>query len=294
MVLAGVACQTQTPKKGAGRALPTVPSGMSLRGPVEIENSCINANPNDCLQLAQRYIDGNGAQRDLAHAARLYRRACDRDLAVGCMRLGEMHTSGQGAEQDSGKASEMFARAYELGDPNALGLWQHACETGVGDGCTMLANRYLKGDGMPKDRVRGMALLANACSQGDDKACPILGSLYESGSAADIAQAVTLYTKQCNDSQMWACQSLADLYGSGRAGSKSTGLAIPLWERVCGTDVAAACMKLASSYAHIRHNTHSHTLALHFAQRACELGDTQACELATQLSAKKHRSHSIF
>jgi TPR repeat protein len=59
----------------------------------------------------------------------------------------------------------------------AVALFQKACDLGSGAGCSNLANLYLAGEVIPKDRAKAREYFNTACEKGDTDACGLRDEL---------------------------------------------------------------------------------------------------------------------
>ncbi|NUO48208.1 MAG: sel1 repeat family protein [Polyangiaceae bacterium] len=103
---------------------------------------------------------------------------------------------------------------------------RRACDEGVGEYCSNLADRYSRvtGDvGVPKDEVTALRLYDKACDLGNAgyNACTIAAYAYEAGNLGlpkDSARAVAIFESLCDEEGgvfPQSCQSLARHLASG-------------------------------------------------------------------------------
>jgi TPR repeat protein len=57
--------------------------------------------------------------KDLAHAAALFGRTCDRGDALGCHNLGKAFEEGRGVSKSSQRAASAYKRGCALGHPES-------------------------------------------------------------------------------------------------------------------------------------------------------------------------------
>ena len=77
-----------------------------------------------CTVLGARYDYGRGVAKDWAHAAELYKQACDGGDMNGCSAIGDMYANGKGVTKDRARALDLFKRACVAG-------WTSACSSFV-------------------------------------------------------------------------------------------------------------------------------------------------------------------
>ena len=127
--------------------------------------------------LGALLINGTGAARDPAAAARLFQFAADLGNAHAANNLGNMYASGNGAPKDDVQAAALYRRGAELGHPDAM--------TNLG---LMLAG----GRGVARDDVQAAALYRRA---GNANGMMLLGGMIDAGRgvARDPTEAARLY-----------------------------------------------------------------------------------------------------
>jgi len=219
------------------------------------------------------YADGvDGAPRDPKKGADLMKQGCDAGSLRSCAYLSLAYAVGLGVRQDVTTGVQIAAKActggdgracYELArmlisslpglkndEARAAGLFQRACDSGYPNGCSFLADFYLKGTAVPKDPVRAAVLFRRACDGGHGYGCAKTGETFETGRGAvrDEARATALYTRGCNLKNMDACADLGRiLFAKDRQGAKKA-----LDQACSDTDqtgssklISCAAMKLA-------------------------------------------------
>ena len=127
--------------------------------------------------LGALLINGTGAARDPAAAARLFQFAADLGNAHAANNLGNMYASGNGAPRDDAQAATLYRRGAELGHPDAM--------TNLG---LMLAG----GRGVARDDVQAVALYRRA---GNANGMMLLAGMIDAGRgvARDPPEAARLY-----------------------------------------------------------------------------------------------------
>lgn len=110
-------------------------------------------------ELAKMYYNGEGVKQDYAEAAVWFSKAAEQGLAEAQVLLADMYYRGKGVKQDSAEAITWCRKAVEQGDTLAQEYLrmlydenQKAAETGDSGAQYELAERYLSGEGLEKDR----------------------------------------------------------------------------------------------------------------------------------------------
>lgn len=105
------------------------------------------------------------------------------------------------------KGFELFdkERSDEAG---AVKLWGPACEAKNELGCVGMGTAYLFGvGGVKADHERGKSLIEPACTNGNQRACSVLGQIFYNGWGVpkDIEKAKTLWSAACDADVGRAC-----------------------------------------------------------------------------------------
>jgi hypothetical protein len=100
------------------------------------------------------YVSGRSLAKDVAHAASLFRRACDADPA-GCYSLAWLHV----------------AKQVTPDPPEAARLLQRSCDGGTPGACLLLGWAQDTGYGVRKDKGQASASFKRACELGLQEAC---------------------------------------------------------------------------------------------------------------------------
>ena len=117
--------------------------------------------------LAQRYFNGDGVEKDEKTAIKLMHMAADQNHARSCEKLGLIYRDGKyGTRQNYKKSAEWHQRAAELG----LSASQH-----------YLGVLYLHGRGVRKDGDKAVEWIGKAADQGNTAAMGELGNIYHDG-----------------------------------------------------------------------------------------------------------------
>ena len=133
--------------------------------------------------LAFVYYDGKITTKDWTQAAYWFQRARDRGFAPAAANLGFLYRFGQGVQNDNVKAAQLFLESIDHGvDSFAQPL---------------LADMYLKGEGVPRDVNKAIAWHKKAADGGRSQSARRLGDLYlfGDGVSRDHQEALSWYQK---------------------------------------------------------------------------------------------------
>ena len=154
------------------------------------------------LKLGDMYYDGEGVPKDLAAAARWYRKAADQGNDVAQAELGAMYYYGEGVPKDLAAATRWFRKAADQGNDVA--------QAALGD-------MYYNGEGVPKDLTAAARWFRKAADQGNDFAQAALGYMYYYGEGVpkDLAAAARWYRKAADQGNDFAQAELGAMYYYG-------------------------------------------------------------------------------
>lgn len=147
------------------------------------------------------YDHGRGVKQDMAEAFRWYEKSAARNCSTAVSNLGYAYQNGRGVPVDQKRALGYFERAASLGDAAALtnlayaykhglmGLakdlakardyYERAVAAGNATAMNNLGMMYIEGDGVARDREKGMALVRRAADLFDLSALNNLGYFSE-------------------------------------------------------------------------------------------------------------------
>lgn len=184
------ATNTETPKQIA--ALPTPPpikdasippSGTNRNIPIAVLTDAARAgDPRSQLELARRYLQGDGIEQDFAEASEWFREAAIQGVANAQYNLAVLYERGLGVTKDDVRALLWYHSAAEQSHP----LAQYN-----------LGNFYLQGRGIPLSYGEAVRWFRAASRQGVSKATYNLAVLTEDGLGVprDKNKALALYEK---------------------------------------------------------------------------------------------------
>jgi localization factor PodJL len=172
-------------------------------------------------ELASRFADGRGVNRDMKAAAQWFEKAAAQGLAPAQYRLGSLYEKGLGVSRDAVQARIWYMRAAERGnaramhnlavltaegvdgkpDYNAAAQWfRRGAELGVRDSQFNLAILYARGLGVQQSLVHSYAWFDAAAAQGDadagKKRDEVAGRLGNADLAAARAMAAAYKPRQ--------------------------------------------------------------------------------------------------
>ena len=116
--------------------------------------------------LADRYYNGSGVEKDYSKTVEWYVKAAEQGYASAQYNLGNMYYSGKGVEQDYAKAVEWYRKA---------------AEQGYADAQNCLGNMFFKGEGVEQNYSEAIDWYLKAADKGVLNAMRKLGLIYEKG-----------------------------------------------------------------------------------------------------------------
>ena len=171
--------------------------------------------------VAFAYQNGVGVSKDLAQAAKWYRKA---------------------AESGNRRSMEILGTLYERGlgglpkdDVQAVNWYRKAAEAGDAFGMESLGSNYEHGQGgLPKDDAQAANWYRKAAEAGNKFGMNSLGIMYESGRgglAKDEVQAESWYRKAAEFDLAMAMTNLGNMYAAGRGGLTQDDAQAASWYR---------------------------------------------------------------
>jgi len=149
-----------------------------------------------CGRLGLMYALGRGGEPDPTQAASLFGRACQAGDADGCANLAVLLREGRGVPEDRARATK---------------LERVACSDGVIEACKRVADAILREGG--RDRSVAARALTRLCDADDLGACANLGLMLLRGDGVptDRARAIALHERACKGGLTAACGRLETL-----------------------------------------------------------------------------------
>lgn len=133
------------------KLISTTGGGPKWKNLKELKQFAGKGDPKACFELAGRYFEGDGVEKDAAKALALYEQAAKGGVGDASFRLGKIYHDGLGVEPSYAKAMDYYLAAAKAGVPEA--------QYNIG---AMLAS----GRGVKRDYVEGLAWLIVATKAG--------------------------------------------------------------------------------------------------------------------------------
>lgn len=171
------------------RPITSAPMPPADTGNIALRQAAANGNGAALFEVARRYTDGEGVERDLKQAAQWYEHSANTGFAPAQYRLANFIEKGHGVDIDIAKAAKWYERAAEQGNALAMhnlavlhtsGLtggkpdmnpaidwFNKAAELGVKDSQVNLGIIYAKGIGAEADLAKAYKWFAIAARGGD-------------------------------------------------------------------------------------------------------------------------------
>jgi uncharacterized protein len=237
--------------------------------PVKLERACEGKRGGaSCALLAELHLYGRGVPQDTLRAAALYLRACDAKHAEGCVRLAQMYREGDGVALDKDQARTLARKACnagaaegccELGQivegPEAVRLYQRACDRKDACGCAWLYNAYFFGQGVTRDEPRAriiidtaVRLMRESCGKGRLHECLRLAWHYYPGPIhlRDEARSLAIQVKACDLGAAQGCLDAALNLGGRNLEPART---LALMDQSCSRGHAVGCFQAGARHA---------------------------------------------
>ena len=199
--------------------------------PEELQQAAEQGSDVAQLELGYMYYDGKGVPKDLAAAARWFRKAADQGNDAAQGRLGYMYYNGEGVPKDLAVAARWYRKAADQGDDAAQ---------------VMLGSMYYKGEGVPKDLVAAARWYREAADRGNDFAQAALGYMYYYGEGVpkNLAAAARWYRKAADRGNDFAQAALGYMYYYGEGVPKNLAAAARWYRKAAdrGNDFAQAAL----------------------------------------------------
>ena len=231
---------------------------------------CDAGDANQCMRLANHFVEGKKVAADPAKARAYAGKACNLDAERGCFIAGVYAAQGQGGPVDGRAAARDLGRACRGGENTAcmalqqiaqdgqlipadgemaISAAESACGRDFIDGCLAAATIAYRGAGKlapDADRVRKNA--ARACELKDARGCLMLEEIARTGfmgRPVDLAAAAEASQKGCALGNLDACR-LTVMHAAQTGDKDAIGKALL---QACHGGVADACVDLAQMLA---------------------------------------------
>jgi TPR repeat protein len=154
-------------------------------------------------RLGVCYYNGKGVSKNLAEAAKWFRKAAEQGYALAQCRLGICYATGEGVPENFAEAAKWYRKAAEQGYALAQ------CRLGT---C------YANGEGVPENSAEAAKWYRKAAEQGYARAQCCLGDCYANGEGVpeNFAEAVKWYRKAAEQGDAAAQYDLGVCYGDGQ------------------------------------------------------------------------------
>lgn len=230
-------------------------------------------------------------------AIELFKKTCDNGISESCNIAAYLHSKEIGTKKDMNKAISYLKKACRLGDDKSClfiydidgfkelpSLQFQILEFNkkAYENASKLEQNF-KNNLNDKD----LKNLIKSCDEGDDKACYLLGEIYENakGVKPDFKKAISFYEKSSKLGNANAYFDLGIIYGYGINVKPDFKKAIKFYEKACELGNANAYYHLAVMYEYGKGfkigDRKAFILSIKKAnelyEKACELGNASAC-----------------
>ncbi|MBR4926259.1 MAG: sel1 repeat family protein [Prevotella sp.] len=168
----------------------------------ELRDSMAAGNLNMQVELALRYIEGDGVEQDCQEGLRLIRDAVDKGNRYGELRLGLCYDYGICVERNQETAFQWYLKSAEKG--NILALF-------------FVGQAYQYGEGVEQNIQEAYRYYQKSADGGYPRAMAKMGDcyLYGKGVEQDLGKAFELTKQAADDDEEYALFSLARYYFNG-------------------------------------------------------------------------------
>jgi len=187
------------------------------------------------FNLGNRYMKGNGVEKDLAEGVRWLRKAVEAGNTRAMVNLGLLYSDGEGVAKDPAEALRWYKKAADLGDT---------------DGMLNLGIAYHLGEGVEKDLNEAFRWYRKAADSGHSYAMFAVGSSYESGDGVekDVAEAFRWYRKAAEAGNPLGMFNVGNAYFDGEGVRKDLSESVRWYRKAADAGNTAAMVNLARCY----------------------------------------------
>lgn len=266
------------------------------------EPACNKGHGPSCAALANAFQVGDRVRQDTKKARSFADFGCNLRFPEACFQLGRLNRSDWSNEE----TDKWFGRL---------------CEDGHPESCTLLAQRYVRGEAPEPVAGRIIDLFVTACNLNNANACYESARSYQTGPEADLALAFSFFRSACEAGDVRGCTGVVDMIESKQSGSDvktdqlsyeracsvrnhppacqrlglelASGQDLPkdlprartLLAQVCNGDQspAIACLSLGSLWENGLGGQRDRTIASDYYKWACRQGAHEACKLRGDL-----------
>jgi uncharacterized protein len=237
--------------------------------------ACEYGLPEGCLAVGMATLTGAlGIARDEQKGAAMVRDACEKEKSLlACSQLAMLELQGVGPIKKDPAAARRRA--------------DEACTGGYPPACTLVGTLLLH-TAEAREPAQAARYFATACEQGDGAGCALEGAQLVDGDgiARDRPKGLKLIQDSCermNAPQGCAMYARALLLGA--EGNQGLGKAVKLAESLCAQGDLGSCMLAAAGYVEGRGVEKDLEHGARFLVVACQAGLEQACKLKKRLPA---------
>jgi TPR repeat protein len=184
--------------------------------------------------------------------------------------------------------SALLAGAHASAAPacSAVDECVRACDSGSKpEACSELAKRAYRGEGIPRDRTRALALYRRACELHSSTGCNQAGLLTARGigGAPNAEAAIGFFQRGClalegGKSDADACANWGTFFQRGKGGVERNDVrAVALFQRACDAGSATGCANLGFMAAEGRGTPKDDARAVQLYKSSCEAGSPVGC-----------------
>jgi TPR repeat protein len=133
-----------------------------------------------------------------------------------------------------------------------VALGRKGCDLGDATSCFNLATMFEHGEGVPKSPTDRITYLAKACDLNDGESCDRLADANEDGDAGvpvDAVKALRLHRKACDNGFRRSCYNLGDQFSRGVDVPTSPSEALTYFRKGCDLNEPLSCNNVGASYA---------------------------------------------
>ena len=172
------------PADAPPQLISTKGGGPKWKNVTELQQFADKGDPQACLELAERSLEGDGVPQDVAKATVLFEQAAKDGVADGWFRLGKIYHDGLAGAPDYGWALEYFT---------------HAAKAGIVEAQHNIGAMLVSARGVKRDYVEGLAWLILAKQSGTPTDAEALVRTRLAKRPAEIASAETRAAELAGD-----------------------------------------------------------------------------------------------
>lgn len=218
-----------------------------------LEKECKNGNGKVCFELGYKYMSGEGVEKNINTALKLYQKAFDFNHPVAYVELGRLYLNGEIVKKDLKKAKKYFQKACDAGEKYS------ACLMVKEDDYKVMKKMKKTCDTKP---ISGVGLMT----------CGTLANLYKKYN--DFDNAIKYYKKACKVFSS-ECISLGEIYINKKFNGYNENKALSYFKEVCKKGKGKGCIKAGEIYKNLRKDIKQSKI---YFKKACSLGYKDYCK----------------